>query len=73
MTQASFWEGYGREITADDPDAALRRMFYLLYEHQKYIVISASARRGDMPRAMRYARESLQVMESFRRTGRPGF
>ncbi len=73
VTGAPFWEGYGRPVVAEDFEAAARRMFYLLYEHQKYIVISVSTRRNDRARAMRYARESLLVMEEFRRTGRPGF
>ena len=48
-------------------------MFYLLYEHQKYIVISMSRRRNDPPRARRYAEQSLAVMENFRKTGEPTF
>ncbi|KPK81906.1 MAG: hypothetical protein AMJ81_10235 [Phycisphaerae bacterium SM23_33] len=74
VTRPPFLEGYGGRIDRSPPEAALRRMFYLLYEHQKYIVISMSSRRGRneaMTRA--YARESLGVMENFRRTGLPGF
>jgi len=74
IARAPFWEGYGRWIDRSDGDAAVRRMFYLLYEHQKYIVISMSARRGhDRPQADRYARDCLGVMDNFRRTGRPAF
>ena len=73
VTGPAFWEGYGRVVDRARGDAALRRMFYLLYEHQKYIVISMSARRSDPARARRYAAESLAVMEHFRKTGDPSF
>ena len=73
VTCPAFWEGYGRVVERGAGDAAVRRMFYLLYEHQKYIVISMSARRNDPARARRYAAESLAVMERFRRTGDPSF
>jgi hypothetical protein len=73
VTRPAFWAGYGRTVETRAGDAAIRRMFYLLYEHQKYIVISMSSRRGDPARARRYAAESLHVMDAFRRTGRPEF
>ncbi|MFP4106201.1 MAG: phosphotransferase family protein, partial [Phycisphaerae bacterium] len=73
VTQPPFWEGYGRRVETHSDDAAIRRLFYLLYEHQKYIVISISIRRDDPIRARRYAAESLAAMENFRKTGRPEF
>ncbi len=74
VTGGPFWAGYGREVDRSDGDAGVRRMFYLLYEHQKYIVISMSRRRGrNEPMARDYARQSLAVMERFRRTGAAGF
>jgi len=74
ITRPPFWEGYGRFRDRSAGDAAIRRMFYLLYEHQKYIVISMSARRGhDRAQADRYARDCLAAMDNFRRTGRPAF
>ena len=74
VTAEAFWSGYGREVDRSTGDAALRRMFYLLYEHQKYIVISMSRRRGHNEAMARdYARQSLAVMDGFRRTGRPVF
>ena len=73
VTQPPFWEGYGRQVEQHTGDAAVRRLFYLLYEHQKYIVISISTRRSDPARARRYAAESLAAMDNFRRTGRPEF
>lgn len=73
VTRAAFWEGYGRTVLTRAGEAAIRRMFYLLYEHQKYIVISMSSRRDDPARARRYAGESQAVMDNFRRTGRPEF
>lgn len=73
VTGPTFWEGYGRVVNTHEGDPAVRRMFYLLYEHQKYIVISMSSRRDDPAGARRYARQSLAVMEQFRQTGQPGF
>jgi len=73
VTRPAFWEGYGRHVETHEGPAAIRRMFYLLYEHQKYIVISVSSRRSDPDRARRYAAESLRAMDNFRRTGRPAF
>ena len=73
VTRPPFWEGYGREIDTHSGDAAVRRMFYLLYEHQKYIVISMSSRRNDPPGGEQYAAKSQSVMESFRKTGDPVF
>ena len=73
ITRPAFWEGYGRVVDTHSGDAAIRRLFYLLYEHQKYIVISMSSRRNDPDRARRYARECLSIMDSFSKTGRPEF
>jgi len=73
VTQPSFWDGYGHLVETHQGEAAIRRMFYLLYEHQKYIVISMSIRRDDLAGARRYARDSLAVMDNFRRTGKPAF
>ena len=73
VTGGPFWEGYGRAVETHEGDAAMRRMFYLLYEHQKYIVISMSRRRNDPTRAGRYASDCLAVMDNFRRTGEPVF
>ena len=70
--QPSFWEGYGPAVDLRrDESAAIRRFFHLLYEHQKYIVISASARRNDPDRARRYADDCLAALDRFRQTGRP--
>ena len=73
VTRPAFWEGYGRVLNTQSGDASIRRLFYLLYEHQKYIIISMSSRRNDPDRARRYARECLAIMKSFRKTGRPVF
>lgn len=69
----SFWKGYCKKIDTDKDDAAIRRMFYLLYEHQKYIVISISTRRNNPAGARRYADDVLQVLEHFVRTGEVDF
>ncbi|MFO7870560.1 MAG: aminoglycoside phosphotransferase family protein [Kiritimatiellia bacterium] len=73
VTSEPFLQGYGRRVETRAGNAGIRRFFYLLYEHQKYIVISMSARRNDPARARRYASECLGAMESFRKTGRPVF
>ncbi len=73
VTRPAFWDGYGRGVRTHAGQAAVRRMFYLLYEHQKYIVISMSSRRSDPRRARGYAEQSLAVMDRFRRTGRAAF
>ena len=69
VTRPPFWEGYGQEINTHTGNANIRRMFYLLYEHQKYIIISLSPRRNDPQGARRYARESLDIMNQFRKSG----
>jgi aminoglycoside phosphotransferase (APT) family kinase protein len=73
VTRPAFWDGYGRRIDRESGGAAVRRFFYLLYEHQKYIVISMSERRNDPNRARRYAGESLALLTRFAETGRPSF
>lgn len=73
VTQPPFWEGYGKSIERHKGPAAIRRLFYLLYEHQKYIVIAMSSRRNDPNGARRYAEQSLQAVEDFRKTGSPVF
>ncbi|MBS3777657.1 MAG: aminoglycoside phosphotransferase family protein [Bacteroidales bacterium] len=69
VTRPPFWEGYGERINTHTGDANIRRMFYLLYEHQKYIIIALSSRRNDPQGAQRYARESLEIMQQFKRSG----
>jgi aminoglycoside phosphotransferase (APT) family kinase protein len=76
LTQAPFWEGYteagGRRPERTHPQQ-VRRLFYLLYEHAKYIVISVSARRNDRRRAESYANDCRTAMTQFARTGSPVF
>jgi aminoglycoside phosphotransferase (APT) family kinase protein len=66
VTTGAFLSGYGgdpRTAAGVSREAAeLRRTFYILYEHQKYIVISLSARRNDPAGARRYAEQSLRMM-----------
>jgi len=73
VTRPAFWEGYARMVETHSGDAGIRRMFYLLYEHQKYIVISMSSRRNDPAGAEQYAAKSQSVMENFRKTGEAVF
>lgn len=71
ITQPAFWEGYGRKIDRTTGDAAIRKLFYTLYEHQKYIVISMSRRRNNPSGAKRYASQCLAIMKRFEKTGMP--
>lgn len=73
VTREAFWKGYGRRVETHSGPAAVRRMFYLLYEHQKYIIISMSSRRNDPEGARRYAQECAEVMDRFRSTGEASF
>jgi aminoglycoside phosphotransferase (APT) family kinase protein len=64
ISEPAFWDGYGavRELS---PEAEMRRVFYLLYEVQKYIVIRR-VRGQDPQRADEYRRQSLQLAESLK-------
>ena len=73
VTRLAFWQGYGRHVETHEGPAGVRRLFYLLYEHQKYIVISMSTRRNSPSGAQRYASECLAAMQNFRRSGQPAF
>ncbi len=57
----TFWRGYGRRRDTS-PEAEVRRVFYLLYELQKYIVIRAG-RSGDRRAAEGYKRQALAIVE----------
>ncbi len=63
ISEPPFWEGYG---TGRDrsPEAEVRRIFYLLYEVQKYIVIRR-VRGNDPVRADEYRRQCLRLARSF--------
>jgi fructosamine-3-kinase len=59
ISEPPFWEGYG--LSRDEsPEARVRRLFYLLYEVQKYMPIEMWRRR-DWRAAMRYKRHSLAL------------
>jgi hypothetical protein len=62
---ASDWEGYGA-MREQSPEAEMRRVFYLLYEVQKYIVIRR-VRNFDPQRADAYRKQSLRLAESLKR------
>lgn len=62
ISEPAFWRGYGKERDAS-PQASVRRIFYLLYELQKYIVIRAG-RNGDRASAARYRQQSLEIARS---------
>jgi aminoglycoside phosphotransferase (APT) family kinase protein len=61
ISAPAFWEGYGLERDRS-AEAAVRRVFYLLYEVQKYIVIRR-VRNRDPRRADSYRRDALLMAE----------
>ncbi len=62
MSEPPFWEGYGA-VRDQSPKAEIRRLFYLLYEVQKYIVIRR-VRGNDPVRADGYRRQCLRLAEA---------
>jgi fructosamine-3-kinase len=63
VSTPGFWQGYGQpDPRADQPGAAVRRMFYLLYELQKYIVIRR-ARQGDADGADSFKERVFALVE----------
>ncbi len=64
ISEPPFWEGYGTQRD-QSAEARIRRVFYLLYEVQKYIVIRR-VRNQDPERADGYRRQSLQLAELIR-------
>ncbi|MHC4872122.1 MAG: phosphotransferase family protein [Planctomycetota bacterium] len=63
ISEPDFWAGYGKE--RDNSDAAqLRKVFYLLYEVQKYIVIEYG-RRKNPAKATSYAEHALKTARQY--------
>ncbi len=62
ISESPFWEGYGA-VRDRSPEAEVRRVFYLLYEVQKYIVIRR-VRGNDPVRADGYRRQSLRLAQA---------
>jgi len=60
ISEAPFWEGYGAERDLSPP-ARVRRLFYLLYELQKYMPIRVWRRR-DPAAAARYKQQALALL-----------
>jgi fructosamine-3-kinase len=69
ISEPAFWDGYGA-VREQSPEAEIRRVFYLLYEVQKYIVIRR-VRGQDSQRADAYRRQSLQLAENLKRAWYP--
>jgi aminoglycoside phosphotransferase (APT) family kinase protein len=59
ISEPAFWEGYGAERECS-PEAEVRRVFYLLYEVQKYIVIRR-VRNNDPGRADAYRQQAARL------------
>jgi aminoglycoside phosphotransferase (APT) family kinase protein len=59
ISQPAFWEGYGQPRD-ESASAEIRRMFYLLYEVQKYMPIHVR-RRNDPQGAAHYKQHSLAM------------
>jgi hypothetical protein len=62
ISEPPFWEGYGAERDRS-PEAEIRRVFYLLYEVQKYIVIRR-VRGNDLVRADGYRRQCMRLAQA---------
>jgi len=60
VSEPAFWEGYGR-ARESSPEAQVRRVFYYLYEVQKYIVIR-HGRSRDAAAARSYKRHVMDVV-----------
>jgi hypothetical protein len=59
LSEPAFWQGYGfRRDTS--PEARIRRVFYLLYEVQKYVPIRIW-RGNNHAQAMRYKEHSFRL------------
>ncbi len=61
ISEPSFWEGYG-ELRDTSQEGQIRRLFYMLYEMQKYMPIRVW-RRKNRPGAMGYKRQCLLLAE----------
>lgn len=61
ISEPPFWEGYG-SVRDRSPEAEVRRIFYLLYEFQKYIVIRR-VRGNDPLHADGYRQRCLRLAE----------
>jgi fructosamine-3-kinase len=59
ISEPAFWEGYGMQRD-ESASAEIRRLFYLLYEVQKYMPIHIW-RRDDLAGAARYKQHSLTL------------
>ena len=62
ISEPAFWGGYGAERD-QSREADIRRLFYLLYEAQKYIFIRR-VRRNRPHEADRYRQQSLNLAQS---------
>jgi aminoglycoside phosphotransferase (APT) family kinase protein len=62
ISEPAFWNGYGR-ARDESREAEIRRVFYLLYELQKYIVIEQG--RAHRPAgARRYKQQVMDIVQS---------
>jgi aminoglycoside phosphotransferase (APT) family kinase protein len=61
ISEPAFWDGYGARRD-QSREAEVRRIFYLLYEVQKYIVIRR-VRNNDPGRAEAYRQQSLRLAD----------
>jgi len=66
ISRPSFWRGYGPQ-PRKTREFLLRRTFYLLYEHQKYIVINR-LRRKNYRRAAGYVSDCRRMLKSLAET-----
>lgn len=62
LLKSSFCDGYGVN-TNQVFESEIRQKLYMLYEHQKYIVICMSQRRNNPSGAKMYANQSLSILK----------
>lgn len=65
ISEPAFWEGYGIQRDTSR-EAQIRRIFYLAYEVQKYIVIR-HYRHRDPSAAVHYKRQTLRLLDELSR------
>ncbi len=63
ISEPAFWEGYG-SARDESPMAQIRRLFYLLYELQKYMPIYAWRRPNSADAVRRYKRQAIEVLRA---------
>ncbi|MBD3253462.1 MAG: phosphotransferase [Candidatus Lokiarchaeota archaeon] len=67
ISTPSFWEGYEGQ-QADNKSSKVRDLYYLLYEHQKYIPINIWRRKNKI-KAQSYKRDCVRLFKKLEKIG----